>query len=154
MLSKPKPRCFSLSNQWTNQIARDPHLWRGTQATLRPGGKFSRVTNWVCSRRLYVQRHAFIFPFYLCSTFIFTISASSSYTLLPDFLPFLLPSHSFSLQTSPFSQYEVLHSPQRAWPRGRCRCPTDYSRLDSRFLHAGYFNFRLLDSGAELPRRM
>jgi len=77
-----------------------------------------------------------------------------SYTLLPDFLPFLLPSHSFSLQTSPFSQYEVLHSPQRAWPRSRCRCPTDYSQLDSRFLHAGYFNFRLLDSGAELPRRL
>ena len=140
--SMDQPNCLGIH---TFGVARKPP---------RPWGKFSRVTNWVCSRRLYVRRHAFIFPFYLCSTFIFTISASSSYTLLPDFLPFLLPSHSFSLQTSPFSQYEVLHSPQHARPRRRCCCPTDYSQLNSHSLHAVYFNFRLLDSGGELRRRL
>jgi len=140
--SMDQPNCWGIH---TFGVAR--------QATLRPWGKFSRVTNWgFCSRRLYVKRHAFHFPFCLCLTFVF--AASSSYTLLLDLLPFLLPLHSFSLQTSNFSQYEVLHSPQRARSRRHCRCSTDYSRLDSRSLHAIYVNLCLLDSRAELPRRL
>lgn len=66
MLGKSKPRCFSFLNQWTNQIAGDPHLRRRNASHSETWGKFSRVTNWVCSRRLYVQRHAFIFPVCLC----------------------------------------------------------------------------------------
>lgn len=156
MLCTSKPRCFSLLDQWTNQIAGDPHLRPRRQATPRPGEIFS-CHEWHFRRCSYIKRAKGVTPslFLLpVLTFVFAISASSSDTLLLEPDASCFPSHSFSLLIPSVSQYEVLRSPQRARPRCRCRCPADYSHLRSRFLDAVYFDFCLLDSGAELSRKL
>jgi hypothetical protein len=58
----------AVSVSWINGPTKLPdiHTVGGRmQATPRPWGKFSRVTNWVCSRCLHIKRYAFIFPFCL-----------------------------------------------------------------------------------------